>query len=335
MVLNQTYFWRNFYFDHFYPHIAYFLRLFTQFIGFSIGDLLYGYLLFSLLQKMYQLFRSKFKRFWELFFQLIETSNWLLILFYLLWGLNYNRPSIGEKLGLNENVENRDIEKELDKQIKHLNKLHLKLAVSKDSAVDFPEDRSVFVKDISESYIQVSDKLGFLPYRRPSVKSSLFSLPLSYFGFSGYLNPFTGEAQYNNRSPDSAIPLIISHEIAHQIGIAAENDANLLGIYNGLKSPNLYAQYSSMLSLFQYSYAEYRRNNPDRANKKLEDLHAGILLEFKIRSELWETYSNPFEPYIKKFYSVYLKTNNQKAGIASYGNFIKNWTVLNRREKLY
>ena len=37
-------------------------------------------------------------------------------------------------------------------------------------------------------------------YKNVSVKKSLFSLPLTYMGFSGYINPFTNEANINRKN---------------------------------------------------------------------------------------------------------------------------------------
>ena len=58
-----------------------------------------------------------------------------------------------------------------------------------------------------------------------SVKNSILSTPLSYMGFSGYINPFTLEAQINVNTPQLYLPTTICHEIAHQMGYSAENEA--------------------------------------------------------------------------------------------------------------
>ena len=49
-------------------------------------------------------------------------------------------------------------------------------------------------------------------------------------GFSGYLNPFTNEAQVDILIPKYQLPTTASHEVAHQLGYAAENEANFIGI---------------------------------------------------------------------------------------------------------
>ena len=59
-------------------------------------------------------------------------------------------------------------------------------------------------------------------YKNVSVKKSLFSLPLTYMGFSGYINPFTNEANINRKIPSTSLTFVINHEIAHQLGIAVK-----------------------------------------------------------------------------------------------------------------
>ncbi len=48
----------------------------------------------------------------------------------------------------------------------------------------------------------------------------------NYLGFTGYYNPFTGEAQVNTTVPQFLLPNIALHEMGHQIGYAKEDEAN-------------------------------------------------------------------------------------------------------------
>jgi capsule polysaccharide export protein KpsC/LpsZ len=49
-----------------------------------------------------------------------------------------------------------------------------------------------------------------LNMKNRSVKKSLLSLPLTYMGFAGYLNPFTNEAQVNDKIPMYNFPTTTS-----------------------------------------------------------------------------------------------------------------------------
>ena len=86
-------------------------------------------------------------------------------------------------------------------------------------------------------------------YKNISVKKSLFSLPLTYMGFSGYINPFTNEANINRKIPSTSLTFVINHEIAHQLGIASEKDANFISYVMLINSDNHYHKFCG------YSYA--------------------------------------------------------------------------------
>ncbi|MDA8596160.1 DUF3810 domain-containing protein [Flavobacteriaceae bacterium] len=336
-ILISTSFWKTFYFDVFYPHLSYTERLVTKIAPLSFGDLLYFWLMFSSVRWIVILIRSRFKRYQEVIIRMLKGLNLAIILFYILWGLNYQRESVATTLELNvDSVDDFDIKQDLLSQIIAINNVHNILAISKDSVVNFDQvSLEDLIPEIASSYIQISDHLDIQPYRRTSVKPSLYSLPLSYFGFSGYLNPFTGEAQYNYKNPPSSQAMTVSHEIAHQLGFASESDANLLGIYNGLKCPNYWVNYSVQLSLLQYTLTEYLKSHPEDKEALINMLNPGILLQYNSRAKYWNQFDNPFEPLIKEAYSLFLKSNQQELGIKSYGNFIKSWVALNKSQQLY
>ena len=52
----------------------------------------------------------------------------------------------------------------------------------------------------------------------------------SRMNFTGFYTPFTGESNLNIDSPACLLPANISHELAHQRGIASEQECNFLAI---------------------------------------------------------------------------------------------------------
>ena len=69
------------------------------------------------------------------------------------------------------------------------------------------------------------------------------SLPLTYLGFSGYINPFTNESQINSLIPKNSIPHTASHEIAHQLGFSQELECNFIAFVNLTNNEDLYFKY--------------------------------------------------------------------------------------------
>lgn len=61
-------------------------------------------------------------------------------------------------------------------------------------------------------------------------KGVRFSTALSAMDFTGFYFPFTGEANLNIDSPACYLPSTIAHEMAHQRGIASEQECNFIAI---------------------------------------------------------------------------------------------------------
>ena len=71
--------------------------------------------------------------------------------------------------------------------------------------------------------------------------------------------------------------------------------------------------------------AGYTPSNNVKAIKGAKTVFSRKLIslkDFKASTDFWKSYSNPFEPLIKKGYDTYLKTNKQTEGINSYNQVI-------------
>jgi hypothetical protein len=149
-------------------------------------------------------------------------------------------------------------------------------------------------------------------------KATLFPTLLSYMGFGGYLNPFTHEAQVNTLQPKLRILTTACHEIAHQWGIAAEDEANYFSIKVTTASDNAVVSYAGHLLAFQHMINSLYKANALQAKAILDRLPEGILENIREVSTFWEKYQNPLEKVFERSYDQYLKANQQQAGIQSY-----------------
>ena len=109
-----------------------------------------------------------------------------------------------------------------------------------------------------EGYSNLGKEYDFFKYEEPSIKKSLISLPLTYMGFGGYLNPFTNEAQVNDKLPMYNFPFTVCHEMAHQIGYASESEANFIGFLSTIKNKDLYFQYAGYSYALKYCLRNWR-----------------------------------------------------------------------------
>lgn len=319
LISNYPTIIERYYSNGIYIFTSKFLRILFGWVPFSVGDLLIGILLFGLLRWVYILFKNKFKDFKNKLLSLTAYTSIIYICFYWFWGFNYFREPLAKNLGIKQNKYTTEQLTKVAKKITlEFNSIHLKLVNNDSLKVRNPySQHEMYLKSIA-GYQNLSKSYPQLAYQYKSIKSSLMSLVQTYNGTSGYLNPLTGEAQVNDRIPKTGYPTTICHEMAHQIGFAAENEANFIGYLAALSNDDLYFKYAAYRMAFGYLINELRRHNKENYNSVIKTVNKGILRDYKASSQFWDQYKNPIEPLIKKGYNSYLKANKQSKGIQSY-----------------
>lgn len=295
-------------------------RSVTRFVPFSIGDILYAAAVIFILLRLGKNIKALLKRRitkHSFFVSLRRTVNiflLLLVLFYGLWGLNYYRQGLSVQLDLQTaNYNRKDLQRLNLLLIEQLNHERIELAF---------EAAPQMNKGAEAAYRQAQFRFPFLKYQVPSIKNSLYGRVLNYFGFLGYYNPFTGEAQVNATVPPFTLPFTTCHEIGHQLGYATEDEANFAGYLSATSDSLAIFRYSAFLELFLYSNGQLslRDSLTAKANYFLCDsLVRQDILDYK---NFLLSYKNPLEPLLTAIYSKYLRANNQPAGIYTYSDVV-------------
>lgn len=306
-----------------YPLASKLLRLFFGWIPISIGDLFYIALIvifiFSIKSVVQHFKQSKI----VVLFKILAILALINLVFNMNWGYNYLRKPVTKLFAISNNVYNNDeLINFTKKLINKTNEIQFKITAN-DSIVVFNKAKNTTIKNRAVSAIKtLKNDYPFLNYKFASVKNSLFSLPLTYMGFAGYLNPFTNEAQVNYLIPKNSLPMTTCHEIAHQTGIASESGANFVGYLATTHSTDLYFQYSGYTTALRYCLYEISQNDEQAYNSLIKTIHIGILKDFKNSDQFWKSYQNWSEKYFKLFYSNFLKFNQQKDGIKEYNKLV-------------
>ena len=302
----------------FYPKLFNLQQFFVDPIPFSIGDLIYlllGVYIFYLIVRFFMKLKLPSIK---ILAEIGAFISVLFLIFQLNWGINYHRTPLTEKLKIQDQYSDSLLIELTNNFVRKSNSLHNQLSKSDTLAVSIPHSKEKITEIIQNSYSDLNGNR----LQVPKVKASLFSLPLSYMGFAGYLNPFTLEAQVNMRMPKINLPVTIAHEMSHQLGYAAENEANFIGFVNAFKNKDPYIQYAAVLFGFRHCFIDLRKRNPEHAKVIIKDLNRGILKNFAESEDFWKGYKNSLEPYFKKSYDTYLKANGQKSGIKTYNQMV-------------
>ena len=319
IVSRYPSFIEKYYSNGIYIYTSKLLRFLFGWIPFSFGDLIIGCLLFVVIRFIYRLIKDTFKNLKSKFLQAIAFVSILYSCFYWFWGFNYFREPLANNLGFSQSKYTTEELVAVSKDIiKKLNETQLYITKNDTLKVDNPFSQKEMYQKALSGYANLATRYPQFAYHSKSVKSSLMSLLQSYNGTSGYFNPFTGEAQVNDRIPKTGTPTTVCHEMAHQLGIAAENEANFVGYLSALSNDDMYFKYAAYRMAFSYLISEVRKHDKVIFNTLINSVNKGVLIDFKESSEFWNYYRNPIEPLIKKGYNSYLKANKQANGIQSY-----------------
>lgn len=106
--------------------------------------------------------------------------------------------------------------------------------------------------ELVEIYNKSTDEYKFIPKLKSRIKPVMLSEAMSYTHITGIYTFFTGEANLNVAFPDYTLPFTAAHELAHQRGIAREDEANFMAFLICKRSDDPYTRYSAYLNMYEY-----------------------------------------------------------------------------------
>lgn len=312
----------RFYSNGFYPIVSNFLRIVLGWIPFSIGDILY-FILIVLGIRWFCNNRKNWNNNWRnQILAILSVLSVFCFCFHFLWAINYYRIPLFEKMKIERDYSDADLLDFTKKIIVKTNEIHSQITKNDSVKVVFPyTQKETFAKTLN-GYKTLAATYPFFNYSNLSVKKSLFSLPLTYMGFGGYLNPFTNEAQVNYLMPMYNLPTTSCHEMAHQMGYASESECNFIGFLASVHNDDLYFKYSGYSFALRYCLSNWYIRNEKTYRELLKTVHPGILKNYQESQDFWTKYQTPIEKGFHVFYDNYLKLNQQKEGMDSYSKFV-------------
>lgn len=151
------------------------------------------------------------------------------------------------------------------------------------------------------------------------VKPVMLSELMSYTHITGVYSFFTGEANVNVAFPDYCVPFTAAHELAHQRGIAREDEANFAAFLVCLSSDDPYIRYSGFLNVYEYVMNALYSADVTLYKAAYAELHDTVVGEERAYAVFFEKYrDNPAASVSEKTNDVYLQSQGAKEGTRSY-----------------
>ncbi|MFQ5738916.1 MAG: DUF3810 domain-containing protein [Acidobacteriota bacterium] len=254
----------------------------------------------------------------------------VLVLGYLLWGLNYARADLVQRLNWQKYERHQDAAEDLEELsrlcsqvITRTNLSYVKANGSRDQGYPSKVNLTGGQIDaaIDEGFRVARGKLGLSPSLDVSLgpaKPVFSSVLLSYLGIAGFYFPWTGEANYNRLLPDSERCHVIAHEKAHQRALASEEEAGFMGFLACVLSPDLYVRYSGYFFAQGQLVSQLARLDPSKARQLLGERLPGVERDVKAVRDYWRRFQGAGTKLGATVNDSYLKLHGVEGGIDSY-----------------
>lgn len=246
----------------------------------------------------------------------------LYAVFFLMWGVNFWTDSFQEQSGIYaQSVEPEDLLKTTAYFVAQLAK----------TADEVPRNESgefaVPLEDILAAaptiYDPVEKRFPELVFDDPGVKAMRFSRIMSITGFTGVYFACIGESNVNVDSPFCLLPSTIAHELAHQRGIASEQECNFLGVLASTASGDPAYAYSGWLLGFIHLGNALYQVAPDAYWALRAYLPESVEADLRQNNAYWAQFEdNVVEQVSEKVYDGMLKSYGESNGIQSYGTVV-------------
>lgn len=319
---NFPSFIEEYYSDGIYPYISIALRTLFGWIPFSFGDVLYTAFTFMAVRYLFKHWKHIKKKPLVFLKDILVVISLVYFAFHFLWGMNYHRQPIDHKFGIEREYTVDELVDFTHFIAKKANHFQMELTGDTISPVHIPYTKKQIFSKTEEAYTKFEKQYPDFKHRHLSLKSSIYSIPLTYMGYGGYLNPFTNEAQVNGATPKFRLPTISCHEVGHQLGYSAEDATNFIGFLVTSHSNDPYFKYSAYNHALGYCLSDLYYKDEEKYKEVVASINLGVKENFNELRIFWEKYKNPFEPLFKSVFNTFLKVNNQKEGIKSYNSVV-------------
>ena len=293
-------------------------------VSFSVAELLIAllvvFLLVYLVSQLVDLFRKP-----KFFLRLYRTLATLLALglsvyagFCLLWGVFYYGDDFTARSGLkSEPVSTVQLERVTAYFAALANEYSGR--VPRDESGVCAVDRGAVLDRSGELYRAVEADYPCLAGPELRAKGILCSRVMSYTDFTGFFFPFTAEANVNLDFPPALFASTVAHELAHQRGVAKEQEANFVAVLACMKDGDPVFVYSA--ALLAYTHLGDALYQADRAawERIAGTLNEAVRADFAAQREYWAQFETPVQTVSNTVYEGFLQSYDQKLGMKSYG----------------
>ncbi len=326
-LANEPYLTEEIYSEGIFKYIRFGFDKVTGFFGFPLVYLVLPWMVFRIFGTYIRSIRPGkgcLGRIFNFIYTTIAIALWLVFWFLLLWGFNYCRIPIEEKLDFKtEAFTDLDLREQLEDRLTSL--YPLRKSLQPDDApftdADMPKDIENMVRKEVNALFSVLgyDFRGDMRGRMLKPKGILLR-----FSTSGVYFPFTGECNIDAGLHPLQKPFTLAHEMAHGMGITDEGDCNFLAYLACVRSDDPFIRYSGEFIFWRYLATGYMRSTEDKEAYPAfrASLRPSFVGDLNAINENNDKYPDFFPKARNNTYDAFLKAQGVTAGINSYGEVV-------------
>jgi hypothetical protein len=312
----------RFYANGFYVRLQSFFTPVTNLLPFAIYDLLILTVILGLpgwwIVRIVKAGKGKRLRCTAtLFINTLVLTAIIFLIFQLLWGFNYMRQPLRQKLDYNTERINEDAAIRLY----HLCVERLNAEVDEAHKTALPDDEE-WRRRLQPSYSGLLKEFGRTnDITLARAKATLFDKYLEASGISGFINPFGHETIVGRgyHSLDRAFTL--AHEWGHLAGFADESEASFIGLLALLRSEDAVCRYAGWLAMYSHMPLRSLKEKLKTDNAQIPQVSTAVENDLRTMNE--EAEKRRISPVVSKaqwqMYDQFLKAQH---ATASYGELI-------------
>jgi len=293
-----------------------------SFVPFSLAELLIALAVVFGIWLLIRLGKGICRKEWSTVYRraltLLSLASFLFGLFSLWWGVFYYSDTFQQQSGLRAEAVARD-------ELLYTTVYFAALAneysdqVSRDENGAYTVDLDDVFRRSETLYHQAAELYPCLeaPDTRP--KQVLFSRLMSYVKTTGFFFPFTAEANINVDAPLYTIPSTIAHELAHQRGVAREDEANFVAVLACLENGDPDFVYSAAMMAYTYLGNALHRTDYNTWLAVYSGLSDSVKLDLRLHNRYWDQFETKVADVSETMYEGFLRTYGDDRGMQSYG----------------
>ena len=241
--------------------------------------------------------------------------------FFLNYGAAYGATPLEDKIGLTVSEPSaEDLTDAFTYTAVQLNAAASGVEFDAAGASKMPYSFAEMTRRLNEAYDKLYPEYNFLTRLHAPVKRIALSKPMTYTHLSGIYAVYTGEANVNINYPDFVIVYTAAHEMAHQRGVAPEDEANFIAFLVCAASDDPYIRYCGYANLYEYIADALYSADADAYRTVASFLDPAVAGEYAAYARMFAPYRDAAASAVTDTVNdAYLKWQGESAGTKSYG----------------